>query len=62
MIVHKFICLEAPESLKSMIVITNIRTYKLLEREYKTVYGMRAFSRSGPKDTYVTSINPKVPY
>ena len=46
LIVHKCIWTLAPESLKSLIVISNIRTYKLMENKYFTKYGERAFSRA----------------
>ena len=49
LIVHKCIWNIAPESLKSLIVISNTRTYLLVEKKFYSVYGERAFSRSGPK-------------
>ena len=49
LVVHKCIWNLAPESLKSLIVISNIRTYLLVEQKFNTVYGERAFSRAGPK-------------
>lgn len=49
LIVHKCIWGLAPESLKSLIVISNVRTYKLVEKKFSSVFGERAFSRAGPK-------------
>ena len=49
LIVHKCIWGIAPESLKSLIVISNPRTFKLVEKKFCNVFGERAFSRSGPK-------------
>ena len=49
LIVHKCIWTTAPESLKSMTVIANTRTYMLTEKKFRSAYGERAFSRSGPK-------------
>ena len=49
LIVHKCIWTYAPESLQSMIVISNARTFKLVEPKFSSIYGERAFSRAGPK-------------
>lgn len=49
LIVHKCIWTTAPESVKSMTVIANTRTFLLIEKKFKGVYGQRAFSRCGPK-------------
>ena len=49
LIVHKCIWSIAPESLISMTVIKNVRTYLLSEKGYTNTYGERAFSRAGPK-------------
>ena len=49
LLVHKCIWTLAPERLRSLIVISNIRTYYLVERKFNSMYGERAFSRSGPK-------------
>ena len=49
LIVHKCIWGLAPDSLKSMIVIANPRTFKLVEKKFRSAYGERAFSRIGPK-------------
>ena len=49
LIVHKCIWTTAPESVKSMTVIANTRTFLLVEKKFKGVFGQRAFSRCGPK-------------
>ena len=49
LVVHKCIWNLAPESLKSLIVISNTRTFLLVEPKFNSVYGARAFSRAGPK-------------
>ena len=49
LIVHKCVWVFAPDSLKSLIIVSNVRTFKLVENKYKTIYGERAFSRAGPK-------------
>ena len=49
LIVRKCIWTYAPESLQSMIVISNARTFKLVEPKFSSIYGERAFSRAGPK-------------
>ena len=49
LIVHKCIWTIAPESLQSLIVLSNVRTYKLVEKTFFSVYGQRSFSCAGPK-------------
>ena len=49
LLVHKCIWVLAPESLKSIIVIFNVRTFKLIENKFSTIYGERAFSCAGLK-------------
>ena len=49
LIVHKCVWTIAPETSKSLIVISNVYTLKLIEPRFSTVYGQRAFSRAGPK-------------
>ena len=39
LLVHKCIWVLAPESLKSMIVLSNVRTFKLIENKFSTIYG-----------------------
>ena len=48
-VIHKCIWALAPESLKSLVVVSNPRTRKLTEKKFCSVYGERAFSRAGPK-------------
>ena len=49
LVVHKCIWNLAPESLKSVITISNTRTFLLVEPKFTCSYGARAFSRAGPK-------------
>ena len=49
LIVHKCIWTLAPESLQSFVTISNVRTYKLIETKFSSIYGERSFSRAGPK-------------
>ena len=48
-IVHKCVWGNAPESLKDMILMSNSRTHKLVEKKFQSAYGQRAFSCAGPK-------------
>ena len=48
-IVHKCVWGFAPESLNSLIIISNARTFKVIEKKYATSYGERSFSCAGPK-------------
>ena len=49
LIVHKCVWGFAPDSLREKIVVSNPRTFNLVEREFTSVFGQRAFSRAGPK-------------
>ena len=39
----------APDSLIEKVVVSNPRTFNLIEKRFSSVYGQRAFSRAGPK-------------
>ena len=47
--VHKCVWGDAPETLKDMMVMSNTRTKKLVEKKFQSAYGQRAFSCAGPK-------------
>ena len=49
LIVHKCVWGDAPESLKDMIVMSNPRTQKLVEKKFQSAFGRQAFSCAGPK-------------
>ena len=49
LVVHKCIWGLAPNSLHSMIIISNTRTHNLVEKKFNGVYGQRSFSCCGPK-------------
>ena len=49
LIVHKCVWGSAPESYNDLIVMSNPRTLKLVEKKFSTIYGKRAFSCAGPK-------------
>ena len=49
LVVHKCIWALAPISLQSQLVLPNVRTYKLVEKKFLSVYGQRSFSCAGPK-------------
>ena len=49
LIVHKCVWAFAPESLNSLMTISNARTFKVVERKYSTSFGERSFSCAGPK-------------
>ena len=49
LIVHKCVWGNAPESLKDMMIMSNPRTNKLVEKKFLSAYGQRAFSCAGPK-------------
>ena len=49
LIVHNCIWGLAPDALKSIITVTNLRTYKLEEKHCNGEFGDRAISRCGPK-------------
>ena len=49
LIVHKCVWNKGPESYKELIVMSNPRTLKLVEKKFFTEYGKRAFSCAGPK-------------
>ena len=49
LIVHKCVWGRGPESYKEIIMISNPRTLKLVEKRFSSEYGKRAFSCAGPK-------------
>ena len=49
LVVHKCVWGLAPDSLNAMAVVSNPRTFNLVEKKFSSVYGQRAFSRAGPK-------------
>lgn len=49
LIVHKCVWGFAPDSLREKIVVSNPRTFNLVEKNFASVFGQRAFSRAGPK-------------
>ena len=49
LIVHKCVWRMAPESFNTMMVMSNSRTLKLVEKKFSTRYGKRAISCAGPK-------------
>ena len=49
LVVHKCVWGIAPDSLIEKVVVSNPRTFNLIEKRFSSVYGQRAFSRAGPK-------------
>ena len=48
LIVYKCILQDAPDPLKSLLTISNPRTFVLLQKKYNSKYGKRAFSCAAP--------------
>ena len=46
---HKCVWGLAPEAFTEMVVLSNPRTMKVVEKDFSTSYGKRAFSCAGPK-------------
>ena len=49
LIMHKCVWGLAPEAFTEMVVLSNPRTMKVVEKDFSTSYGKRAFSCAGPK-------------
>ena len=49
LLVHKCVWEMGPEAYKELIVMSNPRTLKLVEKKFFTEFGKRAFSCAGPK-------------
>ena len=49
LIVHKCVWGMGPEAYENLIMMSNRRTLKLVEKKFSTEYGKRAFSCAGPK-------------